>query len=200
MKKLLTICMMLPIMACNNNRSSLETHQQTARIDGQIVASYVPSESSSEEYVSRIGRKILLVSDRPDSNYNFKVMDSSDALLAINATTHSVIISQGALLQLKSEAQLAAALAFGLAKLNNVTNPDKEVAQTLVLAGYDPHAVLELQQQYFYAANHGKYYWLQTLYPNPPTAGTITSDELMLKKMPQGLSQGIEEYQKELNG
>lgn len=199
MKKLIVICIILAISGCSNNRGSLETHQQTGRIDNQLATAYAPSESSTEEYVNRIGKKVILVSDRPDSNYNFRVLDDSDAVFSINSETKSVIISNGVLHQLTDEAQLAAALALGIASLNNVPQPDKEATYSLSRAGYDPRAVLELQQQYFNAANNSHTYWLQGVYPTPPTAGSIANDELMLKKMPQGLFRGTEDYHTELN-
>lgn len=200
MKKLIVICIILAVSGCANNLGSLETHQQTGRIDNHLATAYAPSESSTEEYVNRIGKKVLLVSDRPDANYNFRVLDDSNAVFSVNYESKSVIISSGVLHQLKDEAQLAAALALGIASLNNVTAPDKDAAYSLSRAGYDPHAVLELQQQYFNAANNNQPYWLQGVYPTPPTAGSIANDELMLKKMPQGLYRGAEDYHKELNG
>lgn len=199
MKKLFTIGILLTLSGCGNNQDSLVTHRQTSRIDNGVVATYAPSESSTEEYVNRVGKRVLLVSDRHSNNYNFSVLEESQPVFAVNTETHSVIISRGVLQQLKNEAELAAALALGIAKLDNASNIDKDAANLLSMAGYDPHAILELQQQYFYAANNNQAHWLQNIYPTPPTAGAITTNEVMLKKMPKGLLRGEDEYNKELN-
>lgn len=198
MKKLFVLYLLLAISGCSNNKNSLSTHQQTSRIDSGVVATYAATESHTEEYVNRVGKRILLVSDGPTNNYTFSVLETNDPVLAINIETNSVIISNGVLYQLKDEAELAAALALGIAKLKNTTNIDKDVAKVLSMAGYDPHAILELQQQYFYAANNHQTHWLQNLYPTPPAAGEIVNNELMLKRMPKGLLRGEDDYNKEL--
>lgn len=189
MKIVLIIFLTLTVFGCTSNLSSLETRQH---------APYAPADSRLGEYVNRVGKRVLIVSDRPSNNYNFVVMQTNQPILEVNQETHSVIISKGVLEQLNDEAELAAALALGVSKLNNTSDIDRETATILYRAGYDPKAMLELQEQYFHNANINQSHWLASIYAVPPTAGTLTSNKIMLKKMPQGLLRGNDNYHKEL--
>jgi predicted Zn-dependent protease len=193
-KQLLLLICVISLSACTGNRSSIDAHDQSARIDQNVTSSYKAADSETEEYVSRIAKRVAMVSDRPNSNYNIEVLDTSDPILEINRESNTVIISNGVLSNLRDEAQLAAALTMGMARLENSPNIDRETAVYLSRAGYDPYAMLDLQEQYFYAAQHGQQHWLHNLYPSAPSAGTIAANRVMLQKLPKGLARDTDSY------
>ena len=202
MKNLFLIVVTLLLSACFNDRSSLETHQQTARIDHDTVAQYSPPTSNTEEYINRIGKRVMLVSSRPSINYNFRVLNTEELNLDIDRETHTISISEGLLQQLKDEAELAAVLMLSALRMDYATNVDRDTATFLSRAGYDPRAMLDLQEQYFYSLNRNsdQNHWMQVIYPVAPSAGTITANKAMLENMPKGLTRDMEEYKKQING
>lgn len=202
MMKKLTILIMtiICVTGCVSTPSAVDNHDKTARIDPSVSDSYKSGDSQLSEYVSRVGKRMLMVSSRPGSNYHFEVTESSEPILQLDPESHKIIVSTAVLQQLRDEAELAAVLGLGVAKLNHSANIDRETATTMSYAGYDPNALLDLQQQYFYAANNQQYHWLRVIYPVPISAGTIAANKVMVQKMSKGLLRGAEDYQKEING
>ncbi len=201
MKNLFVIVTTLFLCACFNDRTSLETHEQTARINHNTVTQYTPPESHTEEYISRVGKRVTLVSNQPGTNYNFRVLNTEDLNLNIDKETHTISISEGLLQQLKDEAELAAVLLLSALRMDyHDANIDRDTATFLSHAGYDPHAMLDLQEQYFYSSISNQNHWMQVIYPIAPSAGTITSNKIMLEGMPKGLARNKEDYKKQING
>jgi predicted Zn-dependent protease len=200
MKKLFIIMAIIMLCACSNNQSLHKTKQQTSRIDNDTIALYAPSKSQTEEYVSRVGKRVTLVSNSPSTNYNFRVLNTDELDLEIDRETHTIIISEGLLQQLKDEAELATVLLLSALRLDHHTNLDRDAVTFLSRAGYDPKAMLDLQEQYFYSANKRQYHWMQRIYPVAPSAGTIMSTRIMLEKMPKGLARDEEDYKRQING
>lgn len=200
MKKLFVITAALMLSACFNNQNSLKTHQQTARLDNETVAQYEPSKSETEEYISRVGKRVTLVSNRPTTNYNFRVLNTEEPSLELDRETHTVVISEGLLQRLKDEAELATVLLLSALRLDQNANLDRDTATFLSRAGYDPRAMLDLQEQYFHSSNNKQNHWMQVIYPKAPSAGTIMSNRIMLEKMPKGLARDEEDYKKQING
>ncbi len=198
-KPVILICV-LTLVGCMANTSSLETHQQTARTDPGLINKYHPPQSALEEYVNRIGKRVVLVSDRPSTNYIFNVTSDGDAILSIDHETHTIIVSEGLLHQLHDEAELAATLSLAIGRLSHSADINRYVANNLVRAGYDPRALLDLQQQYFSSGTKNQQHWLSSIYNTPPSAGTITATKTMLQKMPPGLLRGAEVFNKQING
>lgn len=190
----------LTLCACFNNQKSLKTHQQTARIASETVALYEPSKSETEEYVSRVGKRVTLVSNSPSTNYNFRVLNTEELSLDLDRETHTVNISKGLLQQLKDEAELATVLLLSAQRLDQNANIDRDTATFLSRAGYDPRAMLDLQEQYFHSSNNRQNHWMQVIYPKAPSAGSIMSNRIMLEKMPKGLARDEEDYKKQING
>ncbi len=193
---------MAPLMlcACLKDRSSLQTHQQTARIANDNVIQYTPSHSQTEEYISRVGKRVTLVSNSPSTNYNFRVLNTEELDLDIDRETHTISISEGLLKRLNDEAELAAVLLLSTLHMDQNTNVDRDTATFLSRAGYDPSAMVDLQEQYFHSANNTKNHWMKIIYPITPSAGTIMSNKIMLEKMPKGLARYQEDYKKQING
>lgn len=200
MKKLFIIVVTIMLCACSHNQSSIKTHQQTARIYNDTVTQYTPSKSQAEEYISRVGKRVTLVSNSPSTNYNFRVIDAKESNLYINSETNTISISEGLLQQLNDEAELAAVLLLSALRMNHATNLDRDTVTFLSRAGYDPKAMLDLQEQYFHTANKKQNHWMQVIYPVAPSAGTIMSNKVMLENMPKGLTRDTEDYKRQING
>lgn len=200
MKNVFVIVVTLLLGACFYDRTSLETHEQTARINNDTVAEYTPPASQTEEYISRVGKRVTLVSGRTSANYNFRVLNTEELNLDIDQDTHTISISEGILQQLKDEAELAAVLLLSALRMDHDTNIDRDTATFLSRAGYDPSAMLDLQMQYFYSATKNQNHWMEVIYPIAPSAGTITSNKIMLEGMAKGLARNKEDYKKQING
>ena len=69
-----------------------------------------------EEYVERIGQKLVAVSHRPDLDYSFTIIDSPD-INAFALPGGPVYINRGLMAYLNSEAQLAAVLGHEIAHI-----------------------------------------------------------------------------------
>lgn len=199
-KKLLVTIMFLSVYGCTNNRSSLETYQQTSRIDQDLTTAYQSPNSSNEEYINRIAKRIIMTSDEANNKYHFVVLSSTDPMLSIDDATHTLSISHGALAQLKDEAELAAIITLGMKIIDRSNNIDRATAIDLSKAGYDPQGMLDLQEEYFYASNNINKNWLKAVFPVFPTAGSISANRVMIQKMPKGLLRNAENYSKQING
>jgi|JI9StandDraft_1071089.scaffolds.fasta_scaffold00310_3 predicted Zn-dependent protease len=200
MRKIFLTLTVTLVSGCAGDHASLDNHQNTARIDQNLTQQYQIATSPTEEYISRVAKRVILVNNKFDNNYTFNVIASSDPVLTLDAETHNIDISMGVLHQLKDEAELAAAITYAMARIQNFSNVDRETARTLAMAGYDPQAMLELQEEYFHAANSQQYHWLRNIFPLPPSAGTIDANKIMLKNMPKGLARDKESYVKIING
>ncbi len=158
------------------------------------------SASMLEEYINRVYKRLQIVSERPISNYFFAVIDSQQSELNYDAEKQTILISRGLLDELSDEAELAATLSLSVAKFSGEANPDRETVNNLYRAGYDPVAMLDLQEEYFHAAHAGEEHWLRFIYSIPPTAGTITANRLLINNLQPGLKRDTEDYQKQISG
>lgn len=199
MKKLLSLLALTCLTGCFADRSSLDTYQKSARLNNDVIDSYKQSESPTEEYVARVAKRIQTVSDRPTENVNIRVLETSDPELVLDDESKTISISKGALGQLRDEAELAATLSMAMARLENNQNADQETVQALYKAGYDPRAMLDLQQQYFYTENSNQAHWLNSVFTQPPTSATMDANKAIIDKMPKGLLRGSEIYQQHIN-
>lgn len=199
MKKLFLAIIFLSLYGCVKQHSSLDTYQKTKRVDQNLAASYKSPASSNEEYANRIAKRILATSDT-DANYTVLVTNDTTPILNLDKETHTVTISHGALTQLKDEAELAAIITLSIKIINNTQDIDRTTAIALSNAGYDPQALLDLQEEYFYTSLDPNKHWLQSVFPTTPTAGKISANKVMLQKMPKGLLRNAEDYHKQING
>lgn len=197
MYQLLCVVLILCFCGCSDRRS-LATYQQNGRIDKGIAANYKETQSPTEEYVNRVAKRIMVVSDRPANKYTFVVTNDYYPALSLDSNDNTVTISKGALDTLKSEAELAATLTFCMERLDHVSNIDVETATTLYKAGYDPMALLDLQRQYLATKNTDN--WLQALFPNSISEAEIKANQLVVEKMQQGLLRNSEQFDQIING
>lgn len=187
--------LMLCLVGCFSNQSSISTYNESTRTNQNL--NYQESQSSADEYINRIAKRLMAVSERTASRYTFKVEQNVSPELVIDNTTNSITISDGLLHNLQDEAQLAALLSLSMARLDNVSDVKKSAINNLYMAGIDPRAVLELEQEY---ANSPSVSWLQTLFGQPPTALELATTSAMIDKLPKGLQRGQESYTQFLNG
>lgn len=186
-------------VGCFNDRSSLATYQQEGRIDKNVATNYQESKSPTEEYVNRIAKRIMLVSERPANKYAFVVASDAEPTLTLDHETNTVIISTGALRALRDEAELAAALTMSMERLDNTAITSQATVNALYMAGYDPEAYVALQEQYLQNYTNEQQ-WLQAIFPTLPTQSDITATKALVEKMPQGLQRGTENYNQIVNG
>ncbi len=165
-------------------------------ISTQVTATDI---NSLETYVSRVGKLIEIVADRPNLDYSFVVSKDNDPYVHLSKEQGLIEISYGLLGQLRDEAELAATLALAIGRLADFINLDRESAKYIAFAGYDPQALLDIQKQFFHAVNADREHWLSSIYGKPLSAGTISANRVMIKKLPKGLQRGAEEYYKQFS-
>lgn len=199
MKKLSSLILLLMLSGCAD-RSSLETYQDSGRTDKGLVSRYQETNSATEEYISRVAKRVMVVSDRPDNKYKFQVTRSDDPSIELDHDSNTITISKGALDQLNDEAELAATLTLSMERLDNAPNVDQRSIHALANAGYDPQAMLDLEEQYYYNLHSNNESWMKELFPASPTSDSIMADKMVVEKMPKGLTRGSETYKQQING
>jgi len=187
------------ILGCSNDQSLL-THNETMRIDQNLELAYSKPNTAIEEYVARVGKRVLIVSDQPNANYKFLVSDNETPELSLSKEQNSITISHGLLLKLNDEAELAAALTMAMSKMAYYPDLDRNALTALARAGYDPLAMVDLQEQYYNRAEYNPGHWLSVIYSQPPTDTAIATNRAFAGKMSKGLLRGIENYHKHIKG
>ncbi len=198
MYRILILLLILCINGCTN-RSSLETYHNSTRTNNDVTAAYHEPDSQAEEYINRVAKRILLVTNRPIVNYRFETHKNSTPALVLSdhEGKHNIDISTGALQSLDDEAQLAVVLSMSIERFTRSMSY-KSVIDTLYMAGYDPTALVELQQEYLY--DKASYDWLGAVFPKSLSDSDIQSTKNMLGKKPQGLLRNAENYKQLING
>lgn len=169
-----------------------------------------------EEYVNRIAKILLIVSDDNNRYSPTRVFIKNQDILSLEFglsgnlrnqdAQNYITISKGILDYLQDEAELAVIIAIALEKINNsfdfeISNSmaanqvDLRIINNLYQAGYDPRAFLELQIEYL-QNKHTKNNWLKFLF-----AGiNITEDRIkinsiyILNNIPKGLRRDKQNY------
>lgn len=150
------------------------------------------AKSDLEEYVSRVGKKILIVVDNPKYNYEFSIINSKSSQLHSNGPL--IQISEGLLINLQDEAQLAAVLSNTIAGEQLID--DKNSMLYMSRAGYDPMAAIELQEIYL-SSRSGK--WLKDVfYNNPPNIDRLAINKQIVEGLPKGLQRAKERFNKNI--
>lgn len=159
-KKILILLPLLALTACSNYGAP-DYHNQ----------------ESVSEYVNRIAKKIIIVSDQSSINYQFSVNDNPIPEISFDQEDNKIIVSSGLLQNLSDEAELAAILSLAMAKYAGLADPDQATINYLYRAGYDPRALIDIQEQGLYA----------NLYATPVTASTIEYNKHRIASLPKGL-------------
>jgi predicted Zn-dependent protease len=171
---------------------------QSGRTNANLVKKHVSYSSKIDEYVNRIAKRIVVVSDQPDSNYVFKVVVSPTAGITYDPETNSILVSSALLAQLRDEAQLAAVLSLTIAKYSQQSDPDRNTLNNLYQAGYDPKALVELQEQYVISEGT-QYPWFGTMYTYPLSPNIVRNNQAVVNTLPSGLLRGDEAYRKAIS-
>ncbi len=167
-----------------------------------------------EEYVSRVGKRLLIVNDNQIlNNLNIKFAINNSEMQSLNIQyeqnykykqKHVIIVSKGLLNYLQDEAELATILAIALEtinsndiiSLNSTTSlkADSRIINNLYKAGYDPLAFVALQEEYLKDKNH-TYSWLNFLFsPMNISEPRIYANQKKLLSIPKGLQRGKQNY------
>lgn len=197
---LIILSLALTVSACAGSYKSIDPQEQIGRIDQEVFEKHTKPQTPLEEYVSRVGKRMQIVSENASNKYQFKVVNFDTPEVEFDTEKRSITITTALLQQLNDEAELAAVLSLAAGKYANSDNLDQMTATNLFRAGYDPQALIDLQTQYFYATSKNQAHWLATIYPSELTAGTITYNTSFISKMPKGLQRNAEAYKKQLNG
>lgn len=151
---------------------------------------------SKNEYVSRIGKKILLVSYNPEASITFNVDGSSNE---VSIGGSSVNVSSNVLQTLDDEASLAYVLAAGIEKINNKGyksefEEDKDIIHNLERAGYDPKVIVELQSKYLDLPGKSNYNWVKSLSDYKIDSKRISNNKNYISKGFKGLKKYRDRY------
>lgn len=150
-----------------------------------------------EEYVSRVGKKVILVSDYPEAEHSFKVQNTSSQPFTISENGN-ITISKDALLTLQDEAELAVVLAHAINRINtnfqklSSSEEDNDVASVISRAGYDPSAIVDIQERYL--NNPSSNEWLSTITYNEINQQRVANSKQIVSKSPKGLCRNKNNY------
>jgi predicted Zn-dependent protease len=197
LKQVIILLATIGLAGCSEDYSTLDA-KQPGRIKQATYANHTKPKSSIEEYVSRVGKKTIIVSNNANAIYRFSVNSSSTPEIEFDLENNTITVSHGLLANLHDEAELAAVLTRSMAKLSHEPEPDRATLNNLFRAGYDPQALIDLQEQYIFAKNSGGDMWLSTIYTIPIDESNIEANKVIVSKMPKGLLRGMDEYQKQL--
>ncbi len=182
------------LSAFTANMQADQDFLQETEINNQILQQHIKTVNAIDEYVNRIAKKLITVSDQPQINFPFKVITSWTAGLAFDQEDNSILLSSALLKQINDEAELAVVLSLGLAKYGNLPDPDQTTINNLYRAGYDPQALIDLQENYFFATPEHPSQWMGGLYTWPLTTSAISYNKSLLQSLPKGLSRDADGY------
>jgi predicted Zn-dependent protease len=196
MNKLIIFLLAILLNGCSQRTTTLSEIDPAVRIGQPIKAKYYATNSAIEEYISRIGKRVLIVSDDPYLNYQFKLGTTNDPELFIDPNG-IITLNHSLLKKLKNEAELAAILSYSIVQLSSKNEPNMDESRlieqdrlgmvTMSRAGYDPQAIIDLQEK--------TAPWIKNVFQNPPTITRINSNKVLLKTLPQGLQTGTKSFQ-----
>lgn len=161
-----------------------------------------------QEYVSRVGKRLMIVIEEPIQNYEFIVSNSLSPDFNTTAP-NKITISRGMLVKLQDEAELAAVLSHAIANLKNsrlslnlpvtelqAITTDKYSMTYMSRAGYDPNAVIELQELYLNPLDPRYGEWLNSIFiDRPPSLIRIAANKEAAAQLPLGLQRAKDRYQ-----
>ena len=160
--KTITILSFIFIVGCNSNSSYKIKNKPFLYSDR--LQKKKPT-VNVQEYVARVGKKIIIVSKNPNNQYNFKLSNNYNS---IDFNKNTIILNKNHIKTLKNEAELAYMLTAAISKANylktnNHSQEDKEIIKTMSMAGYDPKVVIDMQKRYLNGANSQDNSWIANL-------------------------------------
>jgi predicted Zn-dependent protease len=178
------------LVACATNQQNISQPELIGRTDPLILSKHGRATTSIEEYINRVGKRVLLVSNNPDIDFQYHYSSSNEQILELDPATITITVSRGLLKNIKDEAQLAALLTISMSKLSNSSDIDKGTIIYLSRAGYDPEALVNIQES--------QADYLKLIYTSLPDAATINANKIAISKLPQGLKRGVEDFNKQM--
>lgn len=158
---------------------------QSTRHLYQMQGNRARSKAELEEYVSRIGKRVIITSRTPKAKINFKVTDNEAVNYQVDGNG-TIQVSRQLLKNLRDEAELAAILSHGIAE---VTKADGQAEiEMMSNAGFDPRAAVDLKNN----ATDPSKPWLKNVYQRSHQQVDNTSTNTL----PKGLRRGAEDYRK----
>lgn len=166
-----------------------------------------------EEYVSRVGKRLLIVNNKRLNGLNIQFAINNSETQSLNIQYEQnykykqkniITISKGLLTYLQDEAELASILAIALETINSndiislnssvSLKADSRIIDNLYKAGYDPLAFVALQAEYLKDKDH-THSWLSFLFsPMNISEPRIYANQKKLLSIPKGLQRGKQNY------
>lgn len=172
------------VVACSTQENrGLAPEAQKGRINSPIQQQ-AAANNSADEYVNRVAKRVIEVSAQPESKYQFRVVESINPGVAYDKESNSILVSSALLNQLNDEAELAAVLSLGVAKYSQTPQSDNITIDYLYRAGYNPKALVDLQEQYLHNVSaSNRNYWLSNLSAEPITPSSIHYNKTIIQNM-----------------
>lgn len=212
LRYIITIAFLFSVVSCstNNIHKNSRASGQTTSSQHKKVTYFNEPLRVIEEYVNRVGKRLIIVADDITTNYHFKVSSEVIPNVWVNTPTE-ITITKGMLQALDNEAQLAALLAheiFHAAQggyrekiysTDELLTADAFSVQHLIAAGFDPKAALELQALFAHHEQNEHSLW-QVGYLSTHANSAIRSNyyKKASSEFPRGLELGQERYVEEL--
>ena len=128
---LIILSLGLTVSACTGSYRPIDPQEQIGRIDQEIFEKHAKPQTPLEEYVSRIGKRMQIVSENASNKYQFKVVNFDTPEVEFDTEKRSITITTALLQQLNDEAELAAVLSLAAGKYANSDNLDQMTATNL---------------------------------------------------------------------
>lgn len=164
-------------------QTTAHNHAQYLENNTTVAGKHYRTANDLEEYVSRIGKRLVIVSENPMQDYRFKVVDTNKKELYKKRNV--VYVSRALLKGLDDEAELAAVLAVAINKSKLDTNRMLNLSR----AGYDPKALIDIKQKTINNQNIYGVFESQDL-----TSESLQENSDLITKLPQGLQRQPERY------
>lgn len=151
-----------------------------------------------EEYINRVGKRLLIVADNPTlatTDIKFKLDLNKNCFIKVNTEQQIIIITRGMLEQLQDEAELAAILAMALTDLAKIPieDCDEKIIKHLYRAGYDPMAFVELEEE-FLTNKHKEVNWLESVFSIGITNYKINFNKKLATSLSKGMQRAKQHY------
>jgi hypothetical protein len=192
------LCYSLVFSGCSNAKNNKLKQNDFSN----IASCHIRKNFELKEYLIKVSKRILLVSDKPDLNLNFNVKEYHKEIINIDKNG-TITISRKALEALRDESQLATIIGYSIIqsdpKYKNIRifNSEQDAVKydqqniiNLSKAGYNPLALIELQEII------NKNNWLSGIFLQPMTTTRIEINKNFIRNLPNGSLRTEYAYQK----
>lgn len=185
------------ISGCGNKNDVIS--EEGTKNNSVIYSSMIKKRSPTiaiNEYISRVGKKLLLVNSDPEVHVNFNV---SSNYKGVEIKSNTININTDVLQSIDDEASLAYILAAGIEKITNngqlsEFDQDKEIIHNMERAGYDPRTIVEIQNKYLQLFSGSEYSWVKQLSEHRIDSSRINKNNNYISKGFKGLKRYKDRY------